>query len=134
MDRQERAASARRQPDRQNVTHIDCRESPAAPAPGPPPQPPAAPPPPGSNGTGKVRATDEQLARLRECRNELFKRVAADATEEELAAQWQGILLKRGVTTARDLTHAQAEELTVALRHQLECLDLQEGLAEPAPF
>ena len=63
-------------------------------------------------------ATDAQLDQLLDLRARLFKTelVTSDA---ECAAVWSGVLAKRGVTSARQLTPAQADELIANLRVRL---------------
>jgi hypothetical protein len=91
-----------------------------------------APDPATTRGPGF--ANDAQLTALLSLRDMLF---AADPsmTQDQRRTTWKAILAKppRNVTTALDLTEAQAEELIVKLRYQLQVQQLQEGLADASP-
>lgn len=72
-----------------------------------------------------TKATDEQLAAMRRLKDALG--IDADA--------WGKALAKRGVTTARDLTPAQADELTGALQYRLSAADMERDIkGETAPL
>lgn len=72
------------------------------------------------------KTTDAQLASLRK-----FK----DALQIDGDTWVNKILAKRGVTTARDLTVAQADELAKALQYKLSCLDMErDSQGQPAPL
>ncbi len=71
------------------------------------------------------KATEEHLARLAELRDALFARTEPDDPK----AVWSGILKKRHVVSARDLTQEQADALIKALEHQCSILDLEEAHA-----
>lgn len=80
----------------------------------------AAPQPPAERKPGT--ATDIQLATLSKLRSQLFTvtRVTDEAKKKEV---WTGILTKRNVTTARDLTIAQAEDLIGSLAKKVDAGD-----------
>jgi hypothetical protein len=63
------------------------------------------------------KATTDQLNKLVGLRGQLFATVAGD--ESAKRGLWSGILAKRKVTTARDLSTEQAEALIVALIERL---------------
>jgi hypothetical protein len=65
--------------------------------------------------------TAEQLSRLRDLKNALGLS----------AEQWAAVLAKRGLSTARDLTPEQAQELIGKLSHRVNCKVLADGLAAP---
>lgn len=79
------------------------------------------------------KARPDQLDQLAKYRAELFAKTAPDADDAQKAAIWRGILAKRNVTTARDLTPAQADELLGTLGHRLTILEMQEKERAAAP-
>jgi hypothetical protein len=73
-------------------------------------------------------ATQEQLATLADLRDHLFEVTA----EEHPREKWAAILAKRAVTSAAQLTPAQADELAMRLRHQISALQLEEAMNRPS--
>jgi hypothetical protein len=97
--------------------------APAVPASVPVPNEPA---PAAANG----KATAEQLRQMRDLRTALG--IGADA--------WRAVLAKRGVSTARDLPHGQADELLKKLAYRATLKNMQADLerkvetaVEPSP-
>jgi hypothetical protein len=91
-----------------------------------PPQAPQSPPQ-GKPGC----ATADQLAQLGQLRARLFATMPPTSTDADRTATWTGILARRNVTTARDLTVEQATELISTIAHKLNepaITQLQEGL------
>lgn len=102
-----------------------------APTPAPAPKKEAAT---ASNGNGHAKSaaakrpptpTEDQLARLKQVRSELFE----ITEEEDPAGCWERILAKRQVTTAKDLTQEQAEELIMILRAKVTSLQMEAEMA-----
>jgi hypothetical protein len=89
---------------------------------------PAPPPPPADDAP---KASAAQLDLLKKHRDELFARAGLN-TQEAVKDQWQKILAKHGVVTARDLTPDQVAKLISNLAHQLNSLDLAGGTSDPA--
>jgi hypothetical protein len=91
----------------------------AAPAPATTPAPTPAPSTNGTHVAPPAAATRDQpsqaqLATLARQRDKLW-RLNGDTTDDARKARWSAILAKRCVTSARDLTAAQAEQLIHAL-------------------
>jgi hypothetical protein len=66
------------------------------------------------------RTTVEQLKKIKEYKTDLA--IGPDA--------WKGIIAKRGASTAKELTVAQADELIKALAHRIATRQLADGFAE----
>jgi hypothetical protein len=64
------------------------------------------------------RATTEQLKKLKEFKDDLG--IGADA--------WRGIIARRGVGSAKELSVTQAEELVSKLAHQVSCKQLADDM------
>jgi hypothetical protein len=84
-------------------------------------EPPKAPPP-------ADKATDEQVLALAKLRDLLCETNLPDGTQDERSALWRGVLSKRGVKSARDLTAGQADELATALASKLGIRNLGDWL------
>jgi hypothetical protein len=65
--------------------------------------------------------SDEQLGRLKQLKDEL------DISSES----WKSIIAKRGVASARQLSAAQADELTLKLRHRTATRQLEDAIDVP---
>lgn len=83
------------------------------------------PPKPGNvgGGAGDGKITQEQLARLRDLREQLFE---AEKPADRAAA-WESTLSKRGVKTAADLTATQADTLIQAIAKKLADHDVAQA-------
>lgn len=64
----------------------------------------------GSTATTDSGPTDEQLSKLSDLRARMFATEGIES-DDDRKAFWSGILKRRNVTSALDLTHAQADEL-----------------------
>jgi hypothetical protein len=128
--------------ERERATRERLQQRPAvAPAQPPPATPPPASPSP-TNGTPLPPPTDpnavtqQQLIHLTRLRSRLWE-AAGDVTDEAKSARWNGVLAKRGVKSAKELTVAQADELIGSLAARLnkgEPLDkLFRGEGEGSP-
>lgn len=74
--------------------------------------------------------TEEQLERMAELRAELFE-VQGIEDAQVIGEKWSAILGRRGVTSARFLTEAQAGELIATLAGAISEIERQEdGTAE----
>lgn len=73
------------------------------------------------------RTTDQQLSKLVDLRSRMWAACGCetDAAKDEL---WQDILRRRGVSSARDLTVTQADELIYAIRKRLGEVEPMERL------
>jgi hypothetical protein len=78
-------------------------------------KPQAMTPTPMTNGTGEsAGVTDAQLAELSRLRTRLWE-VAGDISPDARTARWSGVLARRNVKSAKELTKPQADELIAAL-------------------
>lgn len=90
----------------------------ATPPPAKTAQPPAAPPA-ATAQPQSGKATVEQLTRIRQLKHDLAIPDGA----------WKGIVAKRGVESARDLSPDQADDLIAKLSHRLAAQSLEQGFS-----